>query len=257
MRGLKKNTKKIMRLEFFQLTNPGDREYNQDYMAHIVEDDYALFVVADGLGGHYAGEKAAQFFCQGMLNCAKTYSEIISINPTDVFLNWISGAIDEMRVLFADDPIADQAHTTCAILYLDEHRTMAAHCGDTRVYRLNPNEIVWRTRDHSVPEDLLNIGLISEEDLAGHPEQNHLTRSINVNREHAVDIKLFSTIEKNETFVLCSDGFWGNVKPVELMQLSDLDSNIDQLNRLAMLSVYRANGNSDNLTVISVRCRKN
>ena len=244
-----------MQLEFFQLTNVGDRGANQDAMAHIVENDFALFVVADGLGGHQAGEKASQFFCQGMLSCAKTYSKKIAENPVDVFSAWIKDAINEMKVLFADDHIADQAHTTCAILYLDDQRTMVAHCGDSRVYRLNPNEILWRTRDHSVPEDLLNVGLITEEELAHHPEQNHLTRSINVNKAHPIDIKLFPAIEEDETFVLCSDGFWGHVKQDELLQLAAFESNIDRLSRLAMLSVYRANGNSDNVTVMSIRCR--
>jgi PPM family protein phosphatase len=245
-----------MQLEFFQLTNVGDREANQDYMANIVENDFALFIVADGLGGHQAGEKASQFFCECMLSRAKTYSKQIADNPVDSFSAWIKDAINEMKVLFDDDHIADQAHTTCAVLYLDDQQTLVAHCGDSRVYKLNPTEIVWRTRDHSVPEDLLNVGLITEEELAHHPEQNHLTRSINVNKAHAIDIKLFSPIAQDETFVLCSDGFWGHVKQEELLQLANLESNIDQLNRLAMLSVYRANGNSDNLTVISVRCRK-
>lgn len=245
-----------MQLEFFQLTNPGDRQYNQDYMAHIIENDYALFIVADGLGGHQAGEQASQFFCQGMLNCSRTYSKKIASNPANVFSDWIDEAVVEMKTLFDDDLIADRAYTTCAILYLDNDRAIAAHCGDSRVYRLNPKEIVWRTLDHSVPQDLLSVGLISEEELAHHPEQNHLTRSINANRAQPVDIKLFSPILKNETFVLCSDGFWGNIKPDEILQLADLDSNIVNINRLAMLSAYRANGNSDNLTVMTVRNRK-
>jgi serine/threonine protein phosphatase PrpC len=245
-----------MQLEFFQLTNPGDRQYNQDYMAHIIENDYALFIVADGLGGHQAGEQASQFFCQGMLNCSRRYSKKIASNPANVFSDWIDEAVVEMKTLFDDDLIADRAYTTCAILYLDNDRAIAAHCGDSRVYRLNPKEIVWRTLDHSVPQDLLSVGLISEEELAHHPEQNHLTRSINANRAQPVDIKLFSPILKNETFVLCSDGFWGNIKPDEILQLADLDSNIANINRLAMLSAYRANGNSDNLTVMTVRNRK-
>lgn len=245
-----------MQLEFLQLTSVGDREANQDYMAHIVESDYALFIVADGLGGHHAGEKASQFFCQGMLNCAKTYAKKISDNPVEVFSAWIKDAIKEMKRLFGDDQLAEKAHTTCAILYLDDNLAMTAHCGDSRVYRLNPNEILWRTRDHSVPQDLLNAGVITEEELASHPEQNHLTRSINVKRAHPIDIKTFPAIEANETFILCSDGFWGHIKPEELLQLADQNSNIERLNRLAMLSVYRANGNGDNLTVMSVRCRK-
>jgi protein phosphatase len=245
-----------MQLEFFQLTNPGDREVNQDYMGHIVEDDYALFVVADGLGGHHAGEKASQFFCQGMLNCASWYVKEIAENPTHVFSAWIDDAISEMKFLFGTDRLATKAHTTCAILYLDDNMAMTAHCGDSRVYRMNPKEILWRTRDHSVPQDLLDSGVITDEELAHHPEQNHLTRSINICKPHPVDVKLFPAIEQDETFLLCSDGFWAHIKPEELIQIADLKSDVDQLNRLAMLSVYRANGNSDNLTVISVRCLK-
>jgi PPM family protein phosphatase len=245
-----------MELEFFQLTNTGDRRSNQDYMAHIVADDYALFIVADGLGGHHAGEKASQFFCQGMLNCADLYNKKISQNPVRFFSEWINDAIIEMKVLFAGDTLADQAHTTCAILYLDDHRTLTAHCGDSRVYRLNQNEIVWRTKDHSIPQDLLTIGLITEEELAKHPEQNHLTRSININREHSIEIKAFPAIEKNETFVLCSDGFWEYIKPDEILQLSDANSDHQHLDTLTKLAIYRAQGNSDNITIMTVRCKQ-
>jgi PPM family protein phosphatase len=245
-----------MQLEFFQLTSVGDRDINQDYMAHIVNDDYALFIVADGLGGHHAGEKASQFFCQGMLKCAQTYCKVMAKNPVEVFLAWINDAINEMRVLFADDQLANRAYTTCAILYLDDRISITAHCGDSRVYRMTPEEILWRTRDHSIPQDLLDIGLISEEEIAQHPEQNQLTRSINVNKMHAIEIKLLPAIKANETFVLCSDGFWGYVKQDELLQLAKFDSNKESLAKLARLSVYRANGKSDNVTVLSVRCRK-
>jgi PPM family protein phosphatase len=245
-----------MQLEFFQLTSPGDREINQDSMAHIVDDEYALFIVADGLGGHQAGEKASQFFCQGMLKSASKYCKLMAQNPTDVFLVWINDAINEMRVLFADDQLANNAYTTCAILYLDDRISMAAHCGDSRIYRMTAQEVSWRTRDHSIPQDLLDLGLISEDQLAQHAEQNQLTRSINVNMNHAIDIKLLPVIKTNETFILCSDGFWGYVKEDELLELADLESDKASLTKLARLSIYRAKGKSDNVTVLSVRCRK-
>jgi PPM family protein phosphatase len=247
-----------MQLEFFQLTVLGDRKINQDSMAHIVNDDYALFIVADGLGGHHAGEKASQFFCQGMLKFSQTYQPkiIAQNNPAQVFLAWIDDAITEMRALFADDQLASKAYTTCAILYLDDRISMVAHCGDSRIYRMTSQEILWRTRDHSIPQDLLDLGLITEDQLAQHAEQNQLTRSINVNKNHAVDIKLLPVISKNETFVLCSDGFWGHIKQDELLELADLESDKANLSKLARLAIYRANGKSDNVTVMSVRCRK-
>ncbi len=254
-RELNKNKRK-MQLEFFQLTSAGDREVNQDYMAHVVNNDYALFIVADGLGGHHAGEKASQFFCQGMLQCAKTYAKKIPQNPDKVLLDWIDEAINQMKVLFAGDDAASKAYTTCAILYLDEDRVLTAHCGDSRVYRMNPQEILWRTRDHSIPQDLLEAGLITEPEIAYHPDQNQLTRSINVNKAHPVDVQFFPPIEKNETFLLCSDGFWENIRPNEMLQLADLKSNKENLAKLGRLSIYRARGRSDNVTVLAVRCRQ-
>ncbi len=245
-----------MQLEYFQLTSAGDREVNQDFMAHVVTNDYALFIVADGLGGHHAGEKASQFFCQGMLQCAKTYSKKMPQNPCGVLSDWIDEAIIQMKAQFAGDPVADKAYTTCAILYLNEQMALTAHCGDSRVYRMNPHEILWRTRDHSIPQDLLEVGLITEPEMAAHPDQNQLTRSINVNKEHPVDIRAYPPMTKDETFVLCSDGFWESVKPSELLQLADLKGNKENLAKLVRLSVYRARGRSDNVTVVAVRCRQ-
>lgn len=245
-----------MKFEFFQLTSPGDRDYNQDYMAHIVDKKYALFVVADGLGGHHGGEKASQFFCEGMLKQAANYAHLITENPEDVFLAWINDAINEMKRKFGDDPLAEGAHTTCAILYLDSKLTMTAHCGDSRVYRISPTEILWRTRDHSIPQDLLDMGVITEQELAHHPEQNQLTRSISVKKAHPVDIQVHSVITANDTFVLCSDGFWDNVKHEEFLQLANSDDAKANLTKLLRLAIYRAMGKSDNVTVQFVRCRK-
>ena len=68
-------------LEFYQLTSVGDRDMNQDCLAHVLGDDYALFVVADGLGGHHAGEKASQFFCQGLFKQAPKYQQLLQKSP--------------------------------------------------------------------------------------------------------------------------------------------------------------------------------
>lgn len=242
-----------MKLAFHQLTSQGDREINQDCMVNRVEDDFALFVVADGLGGHYAGEKASRYFCQGLLQNADTFVALMDDKPATVMALWIDAAVDTMRFLFAGDPEAQTAHTTCAILYLDRRRAMTAHCGDSRVYRLNAEGLLWRTPDHSVPQRLLDGGLISESEMAGHPEQNRLLRSINAAQGHTSEINVYPSAQAGETFVLCSDGFWGNVKSQEFLQLAQPDSGLNELAKIAKLSLLRANGKSDNITVQWVR----
>lgn len=242
-----------MQFDFYQLTSPGDRKTNQDYMAHIIQDDYALFVVADGLGGHQAGERASGYFCRGLLQLAPKYSKMVTQEPEAVFEKWIDSAIDEMSTFFAGDQVAEMAHTTCAILYIQDNLVLSAHCGDSRVYRLNYNEILWRTRDHSITQKLVDEGEVSEREMGIHPEQNRLTRSINVLRTHSPEISIHGKILQGETFILCTDGFWEFIKPEELLKLAQKGSGRADLIKQAKLSYLRAQGKSDNLTVQWVR----
>lgn len=242
-------------LEFYQLTSIGNREVNQDCMAHKVCADYAVFVVADGLGGHQSGEKASQFFCRGLIALADIYRLQIQAQGEAAMQAWITETVAGMRKLFANDPAASDAHTTCAILYLDEERVITAHCGDSRIYRLNAERVIWRTKDHSVPQQLFNEGKISEWEMGVHPDQHKLTRSINISTPPLVDIVSFPAIKGGETFILCSDGFWEFVKEQELLGLSQAGSGKPELQKMAKMAVLRAQGKSDNVTVQWVRRR--
>jgi len=242
------------KIEFYQLTSAGDRSNNQDCMANYVGQDYALFIVADGLGGHYAGEKASQFFCRGMLMLLDTYQPLLKENNVEaVFAQWVNDAIAVMRQLFTDDPDAEKAHTTCAVLYLEDKQVITAHCGDSRIYRINQQQVLWRTKDHSLTQKLMDEGKITEREMGLHPEQNQLTRSINILNQHKVDIGVYAPMETGESFVLCSDGFWEYVKEAELLQLAKTRAPKEELRKQARLSVFRAAGSSDNVTVQLVR----
>ena len=222
-------------------------------MANQVSQDYALFIVADGLGGHHAGEKASQFFCQGMLTLSDQYQPLLKNNPDSVFERWVNDAVAVMQQLFSGDPDAEKSHTTCAVLYVDEKQVITAHCGDSRIYKMNQKRVLWRTKDHSLTQQLLDEGKITEREMGSHPEQNQLTRSINILNKHKVDIKIYSPMEKGETFILCTDGFWEFIKEQELLQLAQQAVNKDELKKIAKLMVLRAQGYSDNVTVQLVR----
>ncbi|MGR8929281.1 MAG: PP2C family protein-serine/threonine phosphatase [Gammaproteobacteria bacterium] len=242
-------------LEVHQLTSVGDREVNQDCMVHRIAQDYAIFAVADGLGGHQAGEKASHFFCRGLIACAGRFQPQIKSAPAQVFNDWIIAAVARMKALFGDDPAASDAHTTCAVLYLDPLRVMTAHCGDSRIYRLNAEQVLWRTKDHSTIQQLLDEGKLSEWEMGIHPEQNQLMRSINLTVPPLVDIQVFPPMCVGETCILCSDGFWEFIKEQELLKLSQPDSGKAELKKMAQLAILRAQGKSDNCTVQWVRKR--
>jgi len=118
---------------------------------------------------------------------------------------------------------------------------------------MDPQRILWRTRDHSIPQQLVNEGKITEQEMARHPEQNKLTRSINILKADEVEINVYPAMKKGETFMLCSDGFWEYVKQAELLQLAQPSSGKDELAKLAQLAIFRAHGKSDNVTAQWVR----
>jgi PPM family protein phosphatase len=243
-----------MQVQFYQLTSVGDRSANEDCMARIITQDYVLCVVADGLGGHQGGAQASRFFCQSLLALAPHYHEQMQHAPLATLTAWVDKAVDDMQKLFTDELIARGAHTTCAILYVDDQRVVTAHCGDSRVYRLNTEKILWRTRDHSVLQKKLNRGEVTEQQMGEHPAQNKLTRSINVLKQNTVEVVIHSATQKGETFVLCSDGFWGGMKAHEWLELSQPESDRKELGTLAQKVVLRAQGKSDNVTVQWLRC---
>ena len=244
-------------LEFYQLSAIGDREVNQDSMVHKVTSNYGFFVVADGLGGHHAGELASQFFCQGMIRQAFRYQKLISKskkNAQQVLIKWVNSAINDMEDLFSGDVRAMDSHTTAAILYLDENVSATIHCGDSRIYRLDEKRVIWRTKDHSSIQEQLNKGLIIESEMGLHPDQHQLARTINIQKIHQVEVNIYPPIKKGETFLLCTDGFWEFIKEKDLLQLAAPESGLNELKKQAKMMHFRAQGKGDNLTVQWVRC---
>ncbi len=246
-----------MNLDYYQLTSIGDRKSNQDYMTYSITDDYALFVVADGLGGYQAGKRASGYFCKGLMDLTPKYAAMINEsadnNVEHLMTAWIDGAVEGMEQLFKGDPVAKEAHTTCAVLFLNQDRVITAHCGDTRIYRIRNNKIIWRTKDHSVPQKLFDSGQIGELEMGYHPGQNQLTRSINVNRQHNTEINIYPGVEEGETFLLCTDGFWSSIKEYELKNLATPECEHKDIMKQAKTAYLRAEGQSDNLTVQWIR----
>jgi protein phosphatase len=236
-------------LEFYQLSAVGDRKLNEDCMGHRVCSDYAVFVVADGLGGHHGGEKASQFFCRALLTLAAEHQQQLQQRGAPAIKAWMYAAVAKMREAFADDPVIKVAHTTCAFVYLDRTRLLAVHCGDSRIYRLTASEVLWRSRDHSVTQKFLDQGLIGEREMGAHSEQNRLTHTINALKKPVFDIQVFPALQSGETFMLCTDGFWENLKEQDLLLLSQPESGKAELKKVAQTMVLRAKGKADNVTV--------
>jgi serine/threonine protein phosphatase PrpC len=115
--------------------------------------------------------------------------------------------------------------------------------------------VLLRTKDHSLIQKQLDEGAITEREMGLHPEQNQLTRSITIQKKHHAEINIYPPIQKGETFILCTDGFWEFIKEKELLQLASDECNLHELKKVAKMMHFRAQGKSDNITVQWVRCR--
>lgn len=242
------------KINLLQLTSIGDRAENQDYMLNKIEQDFALFIVADGLGGHQAGAMASRYFCDSFVQLSDRYIRWLNHKPPEKVLSkWFNTAVHNMESAFNGDPVADDAYTTCAILIITDRYTISVHCGDSRTYRMNKNGIIWRTKDHSIPQKLLDEGELAEHKMGTHPEQNQLTKSISIANKFSPDINVYPAPLVGDTFILCSDGFWEFTKEHEFMALAGSEVEKVDLLKQAKLAKFRANGKGDNLTVQWVR----
>jgi PPM family protein phosphatase len=243
-----------MNIEFATATDIGNRSVNQDYCTQLVEPDRALFVVADGLGGHEAGEVAASEFCNQLIKLSGEYVGSIKDNPQIGMLQLIQATTSATRERLIELGHPD-ARTTCAIAWLNKQQIITGHIGDSRIYLANPQIILWKTHDHSVLQQLIDNGQVREEESFHHPSQTLLLRSVSCHELPQPDVQVFNALQGNEILLLCSDGFWQPIKTEEIMQLAKTTQLQKALDDLVQLCVSRSMPGSDNVTAQAVRIK--
>lgn len=242
-------------LEMASISLRGDREVNEDFQATREFTGAVVPVCADGLGGHDFGELASEFFVRGLLECAESVLGLQGIDETDALVlatRWFGTGAEYMRERFKQRNIHADAHTTVVAAVVTQHCVLLAHCGDSRAYRLGPGQRTWRTRDHSVPQMLVDAGKLSEAAIGTHKDQGKITNSISLDTEPAPSVSLQAPLAPGEALLLCTDGFW------EYLDESDLQSLLERplashLPQLAAIACERAAGKSDNVTAVVLR----
>ena len=218
------------------------RTVNED----LALESLTLFAVADGMGGHVGGEIAAR-------TAIDTLQAEFARKPS---AEGLAGAIHEAnRAVWersrADVDLRGMGTTMIAAALVatgDGDRLVLANVGDSRAYRLHGDELVQLTTDHSVAEELVARGELSEAEAAVHPHRHILTRALGIQSDVAVDV--WEVVpEEGDRFLLCSDGLTNEV-PSE--QITDVLSRTRDPNEAAQILVDMANqaGGNDNVTVV-------
>lgn len=220
------------------------RKHNED--AVLARPDVGLWVVADGMGGHEAGEIASQ----------RITDSLAEITPAALFSDTVDCVDDTLRAVndglrrYADEHCAGKiVGSTVVTMLAGEGVGVALWAGDSRLYRLRDEQLCQITRDHNPIADLLDDGLVSEK-TALESDTNIVTRAVGGQLELFLDVAVFD-VECDDTFLLCSDGLYREVGTEEIATLMGNDSLAQGVNDLIDLSLQR--GARDNVSVVLSR----
>jgi protein phosphatase len=238
-----------MNIQFYEETQLGARYNNQDYFAHTINENYACFIVADGLGGHEGGEIASKEFCLAIMELIQTYMPQLINDASHGMEHLILSAWKLMRNRIMQKYVEVYPQTTFALVWIDENQLITAHVGDSRIYRLQHHAMIWRTKDHTPVQELFDEGKISEDDFGSHPLQNRLLRSVTIEENPEADIYVHPPLMKDETIVLCTDGFWGALKQSDILLLAQSQDFKKTTQELISTILHNYPTSADNITV--------
>ena len=237
------------------------RKENQEDAIYPLPDDLngkdRFFILCDGMGGHDSGEVASQTVC-------KALGKYLGSNKTapitkDYFEKALNYAYDELDK--KDTGAAKKMGTTMTCLYLHNQGYLAAHIGDSRIYHIRPNDtdirnnrlgIIYQTSDHSLVNDLIKIGELTEEEAKDFPKKNVITRAMqpNLNKRPKADVYNFTDIKKGDYFFLCCDGILEQLTNSRLCEILSMRMNDEE--KIKAIKDVCYNKTKDNYTCILI-----
>lgn len=221
------------------------RSINED--AYLDRPDIGLWAVADGMGGHHAGDIASTSIVQA-LNEIKPDARLSQfINQTEDRLLGINQRLRQMADEHQDNRTIGS--TVIAMLACEQHCALL-WAGDSRAYQLREGRLIQLTRDHSQVEELVQRGLLMPEQAEFHPAANIITRAVGAAGELYIDVDLIEA-KAGDTYLLCSDGLYKHVNNADLSEILTRENIRDIAEELINLTLER--GASDNVTVIVIR----
>ncbi|MEY4081716.1 MAG: hypothetical protein RL430_2146, partial [Actinomycetota bacterium] len=234
-----------MRLKFGAATDVGMvRQSNED--AFSAEGE--LFIVADGMGGHNAGEVASALAVTTMKSGARN-----GLTEPSQFRELVQQANTAIYTASLDDSAQSGMGTTVtalAVLPGEEPRVMVANVGDSRTYVWRNGRLDRISIDHSYVQELVNEGIITPEEARTHPRRNIVTRALGIDRTVQVDVFTYE-VRTGDRLVLCSDGLVDEVSDAEISKVIGQHSNAQECAE-ALIMVANTNGGRDNTTVVVV-----
>lgn len=242
-------------LKAFAVTDVGmKRKINQDYVytsQQPVGSLPNLFLVADGMGGHNAGDYASKYAVETIVETASALREQ---HPAMVFTKAIETANDRIRWKAEEDSTLAGMGTTIVAACVNGNVLEVANVGDSRLYVIG-DDIRQITIDHSLVEEMIRMGGLDREAARNHPEKNIITRAVGADRN--VNVDCFAVeLEKDEMVLMCSDGLTNMLEDSEILSIIKKEDEI-QNRALALIKEANEKGGKDNIAVVLIEPSSN
>lgn len=231
----------------YGITDPGlVRPNNED--ALLVWPERRVFAVADGMGGQAAGELASQFFIQTV---KRVFRDFFSSNLEEVteavkkaFLEANREILDHVR----ENPAREGMGCTAELLAFADMEFCLGHIGDSRTYLFRAGRLHRLTRDHSLVQEQLEAGILTEEEARRHPMRNVILRALGVKEDLALDL-IRGRVQRGDLFLLCSDGLTDMIPEELVSECLGRSFNLKEIG-LSLVEEAKRAGGRDNITVV-------
>lgn len=252
-----------MRIEYGACTHVGmKRDHNED--SYVVVPEEGLFAVCDGMGGHASGEVASKLACDEI-------REFFELTANDPDVTWPfkldkTSTYDENRITVAvkianlavmersaSDPKCRGMGTTFVGMYFTkDKKALSAHAGDSRVYLFRDEELSRVTTDHSLVEEYIRMGRLTEEEAENFPQKNIILRALGQQKNLEVEVNSYRP-QSNDLYLICSDGLSGMVEDKRMAEIiRQKNGDLDACAK-ALIDAANAAGGVDNITCVLAR----
>lgn len=241
-----------MKFSVFQLSRRGGRAVNEDRMGYCYTKEAALFVLADGMGGHAEGEVAAQLALQSIAAQFQREAQPLLDDPYDFLARAILRAHEHIQRYALLKRMPDSPRTTVVAAVVQKGQVTWMHCGDSRLYWVRDGRLILRTRDHSYIE--MERSAATPIQLA----QKLLNRNVLFTCLGAAGRPIFDVtgphdLRSGDRLLLCSDGLWGALNETTLLQGLCAGPVSEVIPDLVEAALHSAGDKSDNVTALAMQ----
>ena len=237
-----------MKFSVFQVSRKGGREKNEDRMGYCYTRQSALFLMADGMGGHPQGEVAAQLALQGMTNLYQKRARPLLYSVAEFLGEAVLAAHHQILRYAGERGMLDTPRTTLVGAVLQAGTATWVHCGDSRLYVVRDGQLLTRTRDHSYLEQGQDHSLIRPEGVSRHV----LFTCLGSPSRPLFDVTGPIKLKKGDKILLCSDGLWGSLDEAAIVGHLSASSVSEAIPELVEIALRKGGSHGDNVTAMAL-----